>query len=175
MKKNMSLCIVFLLFFLAGCATHKSWFSNPPVQTSGNDYYAVQFKPLKDDRKFFVSFHLTVTNKTKENLEIDWNKTLYIYDGRTNGRFMFQGLNSKNINNPPPDIILPGAALSKVIWPIKLIGYVPYRNLYVPVGQRGYERGIIPEGENGIYLVARQNQEEVTEKIMVKITSVDVQ
>ncbi len=174
MKKSIGLCLVFSIFFLAGCGCHRSWFSKPAIQTSDNGYYAIQLEPIKDERRCFASFRLTVSNKTMENLEIDWNKTLYLQNGRTKGRFSFSSLNSKNIDNPPPDVIRPGTSLSKKIWPIRLNGQVSSENHNVSFDQKAAVRGHIPEGENGIYLVARQNAVEVQEKITVKITSVQV-
>ena len=66
----------------AGCATSKTWISNPAAQTAGNPYYEAKIEPLKSANKFFVSFRLVVTNRTDKNLDVDWNKTRYIYNGR---------------------------------------------------------------------------------------------
>ena len=169
MRKNAGL--ILLLVVLTACAPSKVWESSPLSQAAENKYYSVQLQPLKNENNFFTSFRLVVTNKTNKRLEIDWIKTRYIYNGHLNGRFMFEGMDTKNINNPPPDIISAGNILTKVIWPIKLLAYAPYRDQRVPVGERGFSRGLMQEGENGMDLVIRQNGQEVREIITLNIAA----
>lgn len=169
MGKKAALRVLFL-FLLAACTTPKVWRSDPMVQTVANDDFEVQFAPLMDAESFFNSFRLSVTNRSDGPLVIDWVKSQYIYDGRGNGGFAFRGLDAKTIHEPPPDRIAAGGNLSKMIWPIQLIGWVPYRDKS-PDADQGFTRGVIPAGENGIDLVVKKNGEEVSQRITVDISS----
>ena len=180
MKKIAGFCLILLLLLLTECAPKtKIWTSNPVIQTSGNQYYEAQVETLKRDKKreynFFVLFRLTVKNRTEKNLEIDWNKTRYIYNGRTRGGFVFTGIKAEDIKNLtiPFDIVFPGHTFSKEIAPIKLIAWAPLRDRSVGKDESSLSPGIIPEGENGIFLVVRQNGQEIREKITLNIETKD--
>ncbi len=152
-----------------GCATSKVWISSPVAQTAGNPYYEAKIEPLKSVNKFFVSFLLVVTNKTDKNLEVDWNKTRYIYNGRTHGVFVFDGIRPEDIKSLtiPADTIVSGQNFSKTISPFKLLARAPIKDRYTdkPI----ISPGIMPNGKNGIHLVIRQNGKEIIEKISVNI------
>jgi len=153
----------------AGCATSKIWISSPAAQTAGNPYYEAKIEPLKSVNKFFVSFRLVVTNRTDKNLEVDWNKTRYIYNGRTHGVFVFDGVRPEDIKNLtiPADTIVSGQSFSKTISPFKLLARAPIKDRYTdkPI----INPGIMPNGKNGIHLVIRQNGKEIIEKMSVNI------
>ena len=177
MKKILGFCMILFLLLLTGCAPiTKIWTSNPVIQTSGNQYYEAQIETLKKDQKgeynFFVLFRLTVKNRTEKKLEIDWNKTRYIYNGRTRGGFVFKGIKAEDIKNLtiPFDIVSPGHTFSKDIAPVKLIAWAPLRDQSVGKNESGFSPGVIPEGENGINLVVRLNGQEIREKITVNIS-----
>ncbi len=178
MKKIVGFCMIVLLLLLTECAPKtKIWTSNPVIQTSGNQYYEAQVETLKRDKKreynFFVLFRLTVKNRTEKNLEIDWNKTRYIYNGRTHGGFVFRGIKPEDIKNLtiPSDIVPVGKTFSKEIAPAKLVAWAPYRDRSVGKNESGISPGIIPDGENGINLVVRYNGKEVREQITLTIVS----
>jgi hypothetical protein len=158
-----------------GCVTAKVWISNPAVQTAGNPYYDAKIEPLKGGNKFFVSFRLVVTNRTDKNLEVDWNKTRYIYNGRTHGVFVFDGIRPEDIKNLtiPADSIVKGHIFSKVISPFKLLARAPIKDRYTdkPV----IIPGIMPNGKNGIHLVVRQNGKEIIEKMSVNVQEKEAQ
>jgi len=172
---TLILMIGFALILGAGCATPKIWISSPAAQTAGNPYYEAKIEPLKTGNKFFVSFRLVVTNRIGKNLEVDWNKTRYMYNGRTRGVFVFKGIRPEDIKNLtiPPDLILAGHSLSKVISPFKLLARAPIRDRYTdkPV----ISPGIMPNGKNGIHLVVRQNGKEIIEKMSVNIQEKEAQ
>jgi len=151
----------------------KTWTSSPVNQTSKNQYYEAQLETLKKNNNFFEMFRLTVINKSDKNLEIDWNKTRYIYNGRTRGGFVFKGIKPEDIKNLtiPSDIVSAGKTFSKEIAPAKLVAWAPYRDRSVGKNESGISYGIIPEGENGINLVVRYNGKEVREQITLTIVS----
>ena len=176
MGKKVALSIIFILFVFTGCVSSTVWRSTPIVQNAENEYYEAQLEPLTNDHKFFVSFRLTVTNKTAKNLEIDWNKTKYVHNGRTMGGFVFKGIKPEDIKNStiPADTILAEDTFSKVISPYKLVAWAPLRESSVGETESSIYPGILPEGENGMVLVVRVNGKEVVEKITLTIIAQEV-
>jgi hypothetical protein len=149
MRKNAGLILFLLLVFVAGCAPGPtiSWKSAPEIQTASNEYCKAQLEPVTTGKgAFFDAFRLMVTNRTDKDLEIDWNRTRYVESGIR------------------PDIISPGNTFSRVIFPHKKIAYAPGY-------QRGWklQGGLLPEGENGIDLVVRQNGRVIRHRITVRI------
>lgn len=169
MTKQIGLALVFLLSLTAGCVTpKKTWTSTPVLQRAGNPAYEVRLEPLKDGNRFYVAFRLTLINKTEKTLEIDWNKTRYMYEGRASGGFVFGGIDPETVKDAiPPDLVPGGGTFSKEISPTKLIAYVPLAERSLEGGKKGIYPGPIPEGENGVFLVVRQNGKEISENITV--------
>ena len=176
MGKKVALSIIFILFVFTGCVASTVWRSTPIVQNAENEYYEAQLEPLTRGHKFFVSFRLSVINRTGKNFEIDWNKTKYIHNGRTRGGFVFKGIKPEDIRNStiPADTILAEDTFSKVISPYKLVARAPLRESSVGGTESSIYPGILPAGENGILLVVRLNGKEVVEKITLKIVEQQV-
>lgn len=160
-----------------GCAPTKVWISSPEIQTAGNPYYEARLEPVAGKYSFFVSFNLTVSNKSDNILNINWNKTRYIHNGRRYGVFVFKGIKPDDIKNLtiPHDIIPAGNTFSKVISPYKLLALAPIRDTGKGLAESGINPGIIPNGKNGILLVVRQNGKEVVEQMSVSIVESKVQ
>ncbi|MBW1798362.1 MAG: hypothetical protein JRJ21_08170 [Deltaproteobacteria bacterium] len=172
MNTGMRIVLVVMIGFALtvgiGCAPTLVSVSNPEIQTAGNPYYDARLEPLSRGRNFFVVFRLTVTNRTDKNLEIDWNKTRYVYNGSSRGVFVFKGIKPEDIKNLtiPPDIIPARGTFSKEISPYRLIARAPIRE---GSSERGIYSGLLPKGENGIRLLVRQNGKEIVEQITVNI------
>jgi len=168
--------VLFLFILLTACAPTKkikNWVSSPSVQKGGNKSFETRFEPLKGDKKFFVSFRLSVMNKTDKRLKIDWNKTRYIYKGRPYGGFVFYGIDPAHIKDSiPPDFIEPGKLFSKEIFPTNLVAFTPIREVILDKKGQGIYPGPIPAGENGISLVILQGEQEIVEKIVLNIRAV---
>ncbi|WP_456406715.1 hypothetical protein [Thiolapillus sp.] len=110
------------------------------------------------------AYLLTILNNTNKDIELDWNKTLYISSGKTSGGFMFEGVLYKDRNNrKPPDIIFPGQEFSKKIYPNKLVDYTSGK-------YGGWVHYPIPAGENGAYVTLRIGEEEINKRLIVNIT-----
>jgi hypothetical protein len=173
MRKHITVGIIVFMMIVLGCVPTKIWTSHPEIQTSGNAYYDIQFEPLKKDNNFFEFFLLTVSNRSDQDLEIDWNQTRYIYNGKLYGGFAFEGISPDDIKNStiPCAVVPKGSRFSKEIAPIKLIAFVPLRDKRLSPDHSGISPGPLPAGENGIFLVIRQNGKEVREKIAVNIVS----
>ncbi len=168
--------VLVLLIVLTACAPTKkikNWVSSPSVQKGGNKSFEARFEPLKGDKKFFVSFRLSVRNKTDKGLKIDWNKTRYIYKGQPHGGFVFYGIDPATIKDSiPPDLIAPGKLFSKEIFPANLVAFTPIREEVLNKKGRGIYPGPIPAGENGISLVILQGEQEIVDKIVLKIRAI---
>ena len=176
MGKKVALSIIFVLFVFTGCVTSTVWKSTPTVQNAENEYYEAYLEPLTRGRKFFVSFRLSVTNRTGKHLEIDWNETKYVHNGRTRGDFVFKGIKPEDIRNStiPADTILAGETFSKVISPYKLVARASIRESSVGGTESSIYPGILPAGKNGILLVIRQNGKEIVERITLTIVEQQV-
>ena len=176
MGKKVALSIIFILFVFTGCVASTVWRSTPTVQNAENEYYEAHLEPLTRGHKYFVSFRLSVTNKTGKDFIIDWNKTRYINNGRTLGGFVFKGIKPEDIRNStiPPDTILAGVPFSKIISPFKMLARPPIRDPGVEATESSIYPGILPTGENGILLVIRQNGKEIVERITLTIVEQQV-
>ena len=177
MEKEIIFTIIIglMISLITGCAPVMVSKSDPAVQSSTNPYFDVQFEPLKQGFKSFVAFRLTVTNKTNNQLQIDWNKTRYIYNGSQRGIYVFRGIDPEAIKQQTiaPDIVAPQAVFTKVIAPQKLIAYVPMKDQdKLAVGESAFSGGPVPTGQSGILLVIRKDGEEVRERLTVNITEI---
>ena len=164
----------FSLTIATGCAPTLISISTPEIQTIENSHYTAQFGPLAKGKNYFDNFRLKIVNKTQKDLEIDWNKTRYLYDGRDIGVFVFKGIKPENIKSLtiPPDIIPAGQSFTKDITPLKLLAREPITGKGTNAGK--ITSGPIPTGESGIFLFIRQNGNTIKEKITVKITEKEV-
>ena len=169
MRKNAGLILSFLLVFVMGCAPGLtiSWKSSPEIQKTSSDCCEAQLEPVTTGKSpFFDSFRLMVTNRTDKDLEIDWNRTRYVESGIRHGGFVWQGIDPDQVRDAsvPPDIISPGNTFSRIIFPHKKLAYAPGY-------QRGWklQGGLLPEGENGIDLVVKQNGRVIRHRITVRI------
>ena len=175
-KKMILIFMVgYMLMVGTGCAPTLVASSYPQIQAADNSYYNVRFEPLKDGFNFFAGFRLEVSNKTRKDLEIDWNKTRYLYNGRDGGVFVFRGIRPEDIKNStiPPDVIPAGQSFSKRISPYRLLARAPLARNDKNAGE--ISSGPIPDGENGIVLFVRQNGNTIQEKLTVNITETAVQ
>ncbi|UCH21927.1 MAG: hypothetical protein JSU83_01300 [Deltaproteobacteria bacterium] len=167
MKNFVKLSLICLLLGMAACAPTKIWTSDPLVQSAENPHYNAKFEPMKNGNNYFNSFRLVFTNKSDKDLTIDWNKTRYLYNNKAYGRFVFAGVDEKNVNNLPPDTVPSGGSLTKIVSPLKMIAWKPLQARHVDTP--GFSRGPIPEGQSGILLVVSWNSQEIRERITLNI------
>lgn len=179
MRASMEIVFIFMFGFtltmITGCAPTLVSISNPKIQTIENSYYSAQFEPLSEGKNFFDAFRLSINNKTSNDLQIDWTKTRYLYNGHDLGIFVFKGIQPKDIKNLtiPPDIIQSGQSFSKKISPLKLIAREPLPGKGRDAGKITF--GLIPNGKNGILLFIKQNDTPIKEEMAVKITEKTLQ
>jgi len=171
MHKQWAWGIIFIWLALTvtGCAAVEVYSSSPAVQKMSNNYFNVELEPQhQEGQNFFTSFRFVLTNKTKKDLHVDWENTFYLVNGRRSGRFLWEGVDweaLKKIRNQPLVPVAAGDTVTAVVFPKSLAGR---SKIGTTTGLR-YTRGPLPAGENGMFLVVRQNGREIRKKIVVKI------
>lgn len=170
MKKIFKLLVLTILsfFVLQGCTTtgaEYAWKNHQTNEPSNNDTFdaTVSLSSCNELWGTCKAFFLVVKNKTNKDMELNWNKTLFIDHGQTSGRFMLEGTQYSNRNNErSSDVIFAGGTLRKNIWPNSLV-------YYSNVGGRfgGWTNLEIPKNrEIGIYLTIDIDGVEVNRKII---------
>lgn len=156
-----------LLATLTSCATKLSY--NNDIETAKYSSSNIEASIAYPDRKYDCTldpifknslscnhFVLTINNKTKENYFIDWNNTYFLNNKQVRGGFYFEGIIIKDRNQSKPnELILPDSASIKRIYPNVLTDYNSYTLKW---DQKGFSLG-----NNGIYLVLKDNKNEKEE------------
>lgn len=168
---------VYLL--LAGCSNAPApstgtWAAQPEGVDVETPSFKVTMEPKKGDNPYYAFFLVTVTNKEKSNIVVDWNKSRYLFNGKSQGVLVFEGIDPHAIKSATvsPDVISPGAVYAKEIMPHRLIAWRPVKEK--SVDGRSILPGIFPEGENGVLLVMQGKGEEVAIPLSVRITKESV-
>jgi len=168
-KILLNVIVVCSVFALAGCAEVEVYTSNPRVQVVINEYFAAELEPqLKPGQVFFSTFRFVLTNKTNKELQIDWENTYYLINDRRNGRFFWEGVTwdgLKEIKSKPFIPVAPGDTFTSVIFPKNLVG----RGSAMTTGGVQYSQGVLPEGENGILIIVKQDGMVLREKMVLTI------
>ena len=165
--KAKGVMFLFLIAFLMTGCTRYTWKIEPSEQIVDNEYFSASISPnvFDDFRKGYIAFDLTIKNHSSEDIELDWNKTLYIENNQTKGGFVFEGIIYRDKNNPKlPDIIFSGAEFRKTICPSVLVLY-----------DKRWNHDLIPSGHNGVYLTVKIKDKEVNEKILLDMSKVPSQ
>lgn len=158
MKISQSYHWLLILLLFTGCAATPKmvYVSHPKKLKVSNDIFDVQIKPIKLDNPFYVGFQLTIQNKSSARLIIDWGKTHYVFNGKDQGIFVFKGIDPDSVQSGiPKETISAGETLSKPIYPIKMLGFLPKRDRSKP-GYRNFIPGILPDGKNSAFLAVEQ-------------------
>ncbi len=163
MKLLTGFFVLFISFYVFGCGGAPSkqfvWHSSPNNPTVENDYFRAQIVPSSCTQWGCRGFALTLFNLTESNLELNWNKTLYVHNNQTSGGFMFEGVVYRERNNPKsPDIIFSKGVLRKEIFPNNLVDFSSGK-------YGGWRHQPLPEGENGVFVTISVNGREISEKV----------
>lgn len=165
-----------ILLLLAGCASTPKmvYVSSPEVLKSSNKIFDVQMKPIKLDNPFYVGFQLTIQNKSATRLSIDWDKTQYVHNGKNQGVFVFKGIDPDSVpSGMPKETIDAGETLSKPIYPIKKLGFLPKREMSKPGGNNFFP-GILPNGKNSAFLAIEQGDQRWRELLTFQFSTQQV-
>ena len=177
MKKALRIHLIAISLLFLGCAhsTPVIYFSRPEVRKVSSEAFDAQIVALKLDNPFYVAFQLTVTNKSSQRLEIDWNKTRYLVGSNDYGLFVFQGIDPESVKSGIPKEPIPaGGTLSKQISPLKTLGFKSRHEVQKP-GQSNFYPAILPNGINAVALVVVQGAREWKEVLTVQIGTREVQ
>ena len=176
MARKLFITSVVLMILLApACKQRNVWMSTPIHQTLNSRSFDVGLQPVKKNADYFNWFRLTVKNKTAGDLEIDWNRTRYIHNGKDAGLFIFEGVVPESVKNStiPTAVIPAGSTLTRDIAPFRLIAFAPLREQTIDTERPNITAGVIPEGENGLRLVILQSGKVARPRISVEIKTRD--
>jgi hypothetical protein len=154
-RKNSSYILIFISLLTACGSSQYVWRSDPPLPSYNNRYFSITTVPiiLFDG---YGALAIKVKNRTKKNIEVDWNRTIFISNGEANGGFMFQGIPYEKRNYPiPPDIIPQYRTLRKIVFP---------NNLIVK-SDNSWTHKPMEKGENGLYVTVRVNGKNMGAKL----------
>ena len=146
------------MFVGLGCASQLLWRAEPNMQQASNEYYAATISPIFifDGYKGFL---LYIHNKSPEDLDVVWENTFYIYNGKKEGGFLLRGMRSGDKLDTPS--IVSGSMFSKEIFPAKLAEFstLAMSTIYNPM----------QPGENGILLSVKVGGKEITETLTLNV------
>ena len=162
---------------LWGCSNIQSpsntvWTSDPAVHEVDNQMVNVKFEPQKGTFPYFAFFRLTIINKSDVDLNIDWNATQYLFNGRAGGVFVFAGIDPEAVRmgSVPMETISPGTEFTREIMPMQRIAWNPLKKN--TVSERRISPGILPAGANGMQLSIHHDQEVTTVPLSVRLSQV---
>lgn len=162
MKKKLYM-VVFLSFVLvvAACASKTLWKSEPNLQQASNEYFDATISPIYIFNAY-KGFILNVHNKTTDSIEVDWSNTFYVYAGKKEGGFWFEGIPYGDKKNPVPSDIIAGVIFTKEIYPASLITLSQLAGAYVHED--------LKPGENGVHLTVNVEGKPISETLTLNFS-----
>ena len=161
------------VLLLAGCsAATYEYTSSPVTGTVSTPLFQAEFTPEKEGTAYFTRFRLNVKNLSDTAMEIDWNQTAYILDGKSRGRFVWADIEPAAVKEGtiPNDTVESGQAFSRVISPLAKVAMAQRSDYGAGKDKPGLYGGILPPGENGILLAIKAKGQLLRKKLVVVIT-----
>jgi hypothetical protein len=159
MKKLYVCVFLIIVLVVVGCASQQLWRAEPNMQQASNEYYAATISPIFifDGYKGFL---LYIHNKSPEDLDVVWENTFYIYNGKKEGGFLLRGMRSGDKLDTPS--IVSGSMFSKEIFPAKLAEFstIAMSTIYNPM----------KPGENGILLTVKVGEKKIAETLTLNVS-----
>ena len=160
MKKKLSIYVFLCLILVGlGCASQQMWRAEPNMQEASNEYYVATISPIFifDGYKGFL---LYIHNKSPDDLDVVWENTFYIYNGKRTGGLIFRNMRSGDRIDTPS--IISGSLFSKEIFPTTLARFstLAMSTVFDPM----------QPGENGVRLTVRVGGKEITETLTLNIS-----
>jgi len=157
MRKIFFVCaVISIILAIGGCASKNLWKSKPNLQQVSNEYFVATISPIYTFNAY-KGFILTVHNNTPGSIEVDWSNTFYVYAGKKEGGFWFEGIPYKDKKNPIPPDTITGVIFTKEIYPEKLITLSQMAGAYVHEEMKS--------GENGVKLTVKADGQPITETL----------
>jgi hypothetical protein len=172
LTKTMLAILVFPIALMGCVGPTVIWSSNPVFEQVENPYFLAMVEPKMDKKGLYIAFHLEVTNKSDENLAIDWNETQYLFQGKKAGQLVPAGIDPKEIREyrVPSEEITPGQTIVKEVGPLSFVAFTPSRNKPEKMEQSQIIFGPLPAGYNGIQLVIRTVDKAIVEHLQMKFS-----
>jgi len=164
----MAVLVTGLLSIIASGGPKYAWRSDPFDKIVTNEFFEAKIRPecgydYNIEASSCKGFLLTIENKTDKDLELIWDKTLYIDNGQTSGGFMYEGIIYKDRNNPkPPDIIFAKNTFTRSIYPNNLIRFQSGRFAK-------WLHDSMSSGAQGVYLTVKLGNNEIREKLILNL------
>jgi uncharacterized protein YxeA len=154
MKKLILWVVLCTVVLLGGCS---GFMVSTTHIAKDNPYLDFQLKTVD-----YLSYDLTVTNKTNQDVEIIWDKTMYIEENNTtNDGFMFgdETFLEDRDRHRKPTIVFAKNSMKKTLYPACLAFF-----------RRGWSHYYLPSGKSGVYIVVKVGDEEVKQRLYINIS-----
>lgn len=148
--------IASVILFIAACSTGHVWKSSPIKQIAKNSCFNTRIDPAYD-RDMIVGFDLKVKNNCKEDVQIIWDKTVFMFNSKNHGTFLFNGENKKALGSRKPETIKGESVISRRIFPVE---YVTSKGQYTP----------LKEGKNGVFVTVKKGLRGYHETLLLNIS-----
>ena len=107
------------------------------------------------------SFSLRVANNTGSPLEILWDKTFYVHNGKRDGGFMFGPSGCSDADLPQTSSIPPGGSFETSVWPEILVH--SYSSPHT------CSHSFLETGQDGIFLTVKGDGVEMSETVTLDL------
>jgi len=115
------------------------------------EVFVMKIAPYDCWREGCSAFDMTVRNKLETEIAIDWDKTLWAYEGNTNGRLVKAGTRIKNIGEADPiTVIFAKSEFSANVAPADKMKF--FGGGLINDFRYGWAPAALPSGANGVYL-----------------------
>ena len=170
--------LVLMAAVIVSCSARAKFISKSDPETAKLDRgdYLIEVSAIKKDFVHHNMFMLTVSNKGRAPLSIDWNQSGWFINGKEAGRFVFKGIDPADIreNRVSDTIIRPDQSETMEIAPLKLIAWIPLKYKTDRSG-RAISAGMLPKGDHTVHLVLTQNGTTINEKLDITILHEPIQ
>lgn len=176
MNCRRTIGFLFLIWLaLWGCSgvhapSNAVWTAKPEFREVDNQLFNVKIEIKKGEYPYYAFFLLTLTNKSNDDMIVDWNASRYLFNGRPDGVLVFEGIDPETIKTAmvPSETVAPGAVFSREIMPMRLIAWSPIREK--TSDSKSITPGMLPAGENGIRLAVQHGNRQMTIPLSIHIS-----
>jgi len=157
---KMMAAAAFSMVLLQGCSG-KYHFTQVPDETKVIRDFAIEITPVDSSiNDAYSAFNLNFTNNTNSAVKIDWNKTYFLDNNETRGRFMLAGTRFRDRNKPRPlETVEAHETFSELIYPVD----------YAVHYDHGWTNSGFGTGKRGILLTVLMNNREINQTVVLDI------
>jgi hypothetical protein len=158
----LSFCLLAL-----GCSNIQStsgmvWTARPEFHEIDSPQFKARIEPQKGQYPYYAFFLLTLRNLSDTDIFIDWNASRYMFNGKSQGPLVFEGIDPATIKSAtiPLQRVAPGTVFTRRIIPLKRVAWSPLREQSLK--ERSIAPGILPAGENGVRITVLHNGRKIS-------------